>query len=69
MDDLETKWAFFLKYTFGYEIGDEHTYVGYVAGQDYSDFPYFDYTELNFASALEAYGIVGDDSGYNYSLH
>jgi hypothetical protein len=67
MDDLEQKWAYFLKQTFDYEV-DGDSLVGYVESQDYSDFPYFDYTELNFESALEGYGIEGDDL-YTYTLH
>jgi hypothetical protein len=67
MDDLELKWAYFLKQTFDYEVSGD-SLVGYVESQDYSDFPYFDYTELNFESALEGYGIEGDDL-YTYTLH
>merc|ERR1711934_241829 len=68
MDDLETKWAIFLKKEFNYAPYEERTYAGFNHEQDYSDFPYFDYTELNFDSALENYGIPEDNSGYEYSL-
>jgi hypothetical protein len=69
MDDLEVKWAFFLKQEFNYEPYEERTYAGFNHEQDYSNFPYFDYTELNFDAALESYGIPEDNSGYEYSLY
>jgi hypothetical protein len=68
MDALEIKWAYFLKQTFDFEV-DGDSLVGYVESQDYSDFPYFDYTELNFDAALAGYGIPEDDSLYTYTLH
>lgn len=68
MDALEQKWAYFLKQTYDYEVSGD-SLIGYVESQDYSDFPYFDYTELNFNAALAGYGIADDDSGYLYELH
>lgn len=68
MDDLEQKWAYFLKQTYDYEVAGDALY-GYVESQDYSRFPYFDYTELNFDAVLAGYAIEEDDSNYSYTLH
>ena len=60
MDELTDKWAFFLKYNFAFEPYDAESYLGYVNGQDYSGFPYFEYSRINFASALGKYeGLEG----------
>jgi hypothetical protein len=62
MDELHDKWAFFLKHNFAFEPYEVEAYLGYVQGQDYSGFPYFEYSRLNFSTELSKYeGLEGID--------
>lgn len=62
MDELQDKWAFFLKHNFAFEPYEAESYLGYVQGQDYSDFPYFEYSRINFSAELSKYeGLEGID--------